>query len=263
MIQRLAPRQARPRRCQVSSRGARPIARGANAIGKGARSGRLGHVRLREHDLQLRGRLRGDRAVAHRHAPVRREERQLPAEPRDRRERRPQRHRLADPRRALGSRRAAAAVPARLHGTVHRRHGVHRGRRRHGRARPVHRRQLRLPSLADLLRRDPQDGQQAREPRHAVGDRGGRGVSRDDRRRPRDLLPRHPGRGPVPAVGGDVRALRDPDLHLRQGGAVDGRDLAGATSPARSGRSSTPSSTPAACPASGGSCSAGSSTRMR
>ena len=85
-----------------------------------ASPGRVVAVRLREHDLQLRGRVQRDRALADRRARFGERDGQLRPQRRDRRERRAQRARLADPRRAQRPRRPAAAVPAVLHGAVHR-----------------------------------------------------------------------------------------------------------------------------------------------
>ena len=102
-------------------------ARGADPERPRDRPARLGALRLRQHDLQLRGRVAGDRAVAPRRRPVRRAGRQPGVQPRDRRERRAQRDRLADPRRIQRSgRRTAPAVPAVLHAALHRPDGAHR-----------------------------------------------------------------------------------------------------------------------------------------
>ena len=89
-----APRAARPRRADAERPGDRP--------------GVVGAVRLRQHDLQLRRRVRRDRAVPRQRPPVRRARRQRPAVDRDRRQRRAQRPRLADPRRHLATAAAGA-----------------------------------------------------------------------------------------------------------------------------------------------------------
>ena len=104
--------------------------------------------------------------------PVRRARRQRPAERRDRRQRRAQRPRLADPRRALAT---AAAAGCRSCCSSPRcassRPPSSASSRADRRPRPVHRRELRLPGGAHLLRRHAQDGQLPGDARQAVRDR--------------------------------------------------------------------------------------------
>ncbi len=134
-----------------------------------ARRSRAGPVRLvavrpRQHRLQLRGRVDGDRPVADLRRAVRRRTR--PAHPgrghRD--QRRSQRPRLAVPRGAVRPGRPAAAVPVVLHGPDDRPELAHRAEPGGRRGDPVHDRQLRLPCGADLLRRDADRGE---HPGHA------------------------------------------------------------------------------------------------
>ena len=179
------------------------------------RAGVVGAVRLRQHDLQLRRRVGRDRALPGQRPPVRRTRRQPPALHRDRGQRRSQRGRLADPRGDLGSGGPTPAVPALLHGVVHRHDVLHRRRTAVCRAAPVHRRQLRVPGGADLLRRDPADRQPAGVARQAVGARDGDRLLRDGHGRPADLPARRSGRGPVPAGGPALPGLRHPDLPRR------------------------------------------------
>ena len=140
---------------------------------------------------------------------------------RDCRQRRDQRHRLADPRRAeRPRRRSAPPVPALLHGALHRPDGDHRPEPGVRRPRPVHDRELRLPVGPDLLRRDAEDRQLPGDARQAVGDRRGGRVLRDDRDRRPDLRARPADRERVLRRGGAVRAVRDPAVPRRPRGAA-------------------------------------------
>ena len=136
---------------------------GADAERPRGRPARLGALRLREHDLQLRDRVVRDGPVARRGRPVRRgATARSCCQRRDRRQRRAQRHRLADPRRDLSDRAGGRRLPFLLFFTA----ALHRPDARSSARRPalvglrpVHRRQLRLPGGADLLRRDAADRQ--------------------------------------------------------------------------------------------------------
>ena len=178
------------------------------------RPGRLVPVRLREHDLQLRGRVVRDGPVARRGHPVREGQRAVRVQRRDRGQRRDQRHRLADPRRAeRPRRRSAAAVPALLHCSASsRRRSSARARR--SSASFSSRSRTRLSVGADLLRRDAEDRQLPGDAGQA-GDRGGGGLLRDDRDRRPDLRARPADRERVLRRGRAVRAVRDPAVPRR------------------------------------------------
>ena len=98
---------------------------------------------------------------------------------------------------------------------VHRRDVLHRLDPGLARARPVHRRELRLPGRAHLLRRDAEVGELPGDARQAVRARDRDRLLRDGLRRAADLPARRAGRGPVPADVDPVPALRDPDLRVR------------------------------------------------
>ena len=176
--------------------------RGARPEPADAREGRLVAVRLREHDLLVRGRVGRDRAVA------------------DRRRRGSARRRA---RRSCRSRSSSASASTRSCRRSSARSriaaaggcrscslftalciaptaliGAQRADRRRA---PVHRRELLVPGRAHLLRRVAQAREHAGDARPAVGHRDGDRVLRHGVRRAADLLLRHPGRGPLPARG--------------------------------------------------------------
>ena len=186
---------------------------------------------------------------------------------RDRRQRRAQRDRLADPRRAQRSRRPAdcrscsSSPPC----ASSRRRSSARAPPLVGAA-PVHRRELRLPGRAHLLRRDAQARVSTRRRAAGCRHRGRHRVLRDGLRRAADLPVRHPGRRPVPARRGAVRAVRDPDLPGRPRAAADRPGRSASASTDLAGRGSSCGSTIAHArevPGLAGSSSAGSSTRTR
>ncbi len=239
--------------------------RGTDAERTGRRAGCVVALRLREHDLQLRGRLGGDRALPRQRPAVRRARRERAPVDRDRGLRRPECRGLADPRRLLGPWRATDAVPAVLHAPVHRRDLLHRRCAAGPRPGAVHRRELRVPGRAHLLRRDAQDRVVPGDARQALGDRHGGRLPRDGLRRAPDLLPRHRRRRPVPAHGHPVPAVRDPHLLVRPRAAPGRRAAADPPRHHRRGRPAPAlaSPTPGRSPACGGSSSAASSTRTR
>ena len=177
------------------------------------RAGRLVALRLREHDLQLRGRVGRHRAVPQR--PVRRARRRRAAGRRGGDQRGHQRAGVADPRRVLRPRRPADAVPARLHRAVHRRDVLHRRLHAAARRDPLHHRELRLSGRAHLLRRDAQDRVVPGHARPPVGHRHGDRLLRHDRRRPAHPRARRAGRGQVPTGRRALSRVRDPDLPRR------------------------------------------------
>ena len=129
---------------------------------------RLGAVRLRQHDLLVRGRVRRDRAVPRRR-PSSASATGTPPVDRDRRQRR-----ASTPSSRRSSARSRTAAPAGCRSCCSSRPcaSARRSSSRTSpplaRARPVHRRELRLPGRAHLLRRDAQDRQLPGDARQAV-----------------------------------------------------------------------------------------------
>ena len=204
-----------------------PRARRPDSERSRGRPGRLGAVRLREHDLQLRGRVVCDGPVARRGHPVRQGERAVRVQRRDRCQRRHQRHRLADPRRAeRPGRRPAAPVPAVLHAPLHRPDGGHRAEPGVRWPRPLHDRELRVPVRADLLRRDAEDRQLPRDAGQAVRDRRRDRVLRHDRDRDPDLPAGSADPERVLRRGRALRAVRDPAVPRRPRAGAATRDAA-------------------------------------
>ena len=174
--------------------------------------------------------------------------------------------RVADPRGVLGPRRPADAVPARLHRAVHRRHVLHRGRRRRSSASPCSS-SANFAYQAALIYYDAtlKTVSTPAEPRPAVGDRDRDRLLRDGVHRPADLPARHPGRGPLPAHGDPVPGLRDPDLLVRARAAPARRAAGdpGGRRRTRSASSAVDRARPARSRACGASCSGASSTPTR
>ena len=194
--------------------GRRPRACRDDAERPGHRPRLVGPVRLRQHDLLVRGRVRRHRALPRR--AVRRARRERLAVHRRRRQRRHQRPRLTDPRRVLGPRCRPDAVPAVLHGRCAsaRRSSSRASTRSSGsscsssRTSPTRPRSSTTTRLLKTVSYPATRGQ-------AVRARDRDRLLRHGLRRAADLLPRRAGRRPVPAHVHPVPGLRDPDLRLR------------------------------------------------